>query len=157
MRCCNHVTQVMEKWWVSSMSCVWVICLGCAGKHVALSLPPKPHTQTYTHHTWGVEQQRLCFLTTHQHPTIGQLATAECDCCFDSSRICTYTHTSTRMHRHTNTSVKGKALIQFHFLLELSQMPLSVPCITFTFIIYTQRESQKGVGWGGGGWGVWGT
>lgn len=36
-----------------------------------------------------------------------------------------------------------EALIQFHFLLELGQMPLLVSCITFTFIIYTQRESQE--------------
>lgn len=55
----------------------------------------------------------------------------------------TYTLARGKTDTHLHTAVRGEALIQFHFLLELGQMPLSVSCITFTFIIYTHTHRKR--------------
>lgn len=55
----------------------------------------------------------------------------------------TYTLAHRKTDTHLHTAVRGEALIQFHFLLELGQMPLSVSCITFTFIIYTHTQRKR--------------
>lgn len=59
----------------------------------------------------------------------------------------TYTHAHGKTDTHLHTAVRGEALIQFHFLLELGQMPLSVSCITFTFIIYTHTQRKREKEW----------
>ncbi len=93
------------------------------------------HAHTHTNRKVLSSRSGGCFLTVHQPFTIVQLAAAELHCCLDFR----HTHTPT----HTNTVARREALIQFHFLLELGQMPLSVSCITFTFIIYTHREKAR--------------
>lgn len=109
-----------------------------------VSASTKKHTHQLTHKQEGVEQQphlqrrrQLYFLTVHQRFCAGQLAAAELHCCLDCQPTNAHTHTK------THTDLRREALIQFHFLLELGQMPLSVSCITLTFIIYTPGESQK--------------